>query len=124
MLSKLLCFCYTVRMHFTSYVNFSFVDVPPMTWFEAKEHCEKEGGNLVEIDSEDENRALVEEINKRGYTERQMHFWMGLTDLEVDGDWRLASNAQLVKVVNRLEADVLYDKNIDHDEKKSSKQQL
>ena len=46
----------------------------------------------MEIDSEEENRALVDEINRRGFTERKMHFWMGLTDLERDGDWRLTSN--------------------------------
>ena len=36
-----------------------------MTWFFAKDHCEKEGGKLVEIDSEEENTALVEEINRK-----------------------------------------------------------
>ena len=46
-----------------------------MTWFEAKDHCEKEGGKLVEIDSAEENTALVEEINRRGYTNSKMHFW-------------------------------------------------
>ena len=63
-----------------------------MTWFEAKEHCEKERGKLVEIDSEEENTALVDEINGKGYTDRNMNFWIGLTDLESEGDWRLASN--------------------------------
>ena len=90
-----------------------------MSWFAAKEHCEGEGGKLVEIDSEEENLALVEEINKRGYVDRNMHFWIGLTDLKNDtaeeedknyeddkddeddeddgddrddGDWRLASS--------------------------------
>ena len=38
-----------------------------MNWIEAKEHCEREGGKLVEIDSEEENTALVDEINRRGY---------------------------------------------------------
>ena len=38
-----------------------------MTWFKAKDHCEREGGKLVEIDSEEENTALVDEINRRGY---------------------------------------------------------
>ena len=59
-----------------------------MSWFAAKKHCEGIGGKLVEIDSEEENTALVEEINRR----RGDSFWIGLTDLEKEGDWRLASN--------------------------------
>ena len=61
-----------------------------MTWFVAKDHCEREGGKLVEIDSEEENTALVEEINKRKY--KKMHFWIGLTSRGKKDDWRLASN--------------------------------
>ena len=63
-----------------------------MTWFAAKEHCARIGGKLVEIDSEEENTALVVEINRRGYTKKKMNFWLGLSDLETEGDWRLASN--------------------------------
>ena len=64
-----------------------------MTWFDAKYHCESEGGKLVEIDSEEENTALVEEINKRKYKDRKMHFWIGLTSRgKGKDDWRLASN--------------------------------
>ena len=62
-----------------------------MTWFEAKDHCEGEGGKLMEIDSEEENTALAEEINRRGYTDKNMNFWIGLTDARHEGDWRLAS---------------------------------
>ena len=49
------------------FLNYSFVEQPSMTWFEAKDHCEGESGKLVEIDSEEENTALVDEINRRGY---------------------------------------------------------
>ena len=38
-----------------------------MTWFAAKNYCKREGGKLVEIDSEEENTALVDEINRKGY---------------------------------------------------------
>ena len=62
-----------------------------MTWFQAKTHCEREGGKVVEIDSEEENTALAEEINRRGYTDKNMNFWIGLTDARHEGDWRLAS---------------------------------
>ena len=49
------------KLHFYSF------EEGRMTWFEAKDHCEKEGGKLVEIDSEEENTALVDEINRKGY---------------------------------------------------------
>ena len=63
-----------------------------MNWKDAYNHCKSKGGNLVEIDSEEENTALVEEIKRKGYTERKVNFWIGLTDLGSEGDWRLASS--------------------------------
>ena len=38
-----------------------------MTWSEAREDCDAKGGKLVEINSEEENTALVEEIKSREY---------------------------------------------------------
>ena len=63
-----------------------------MSYFAANAHCKRIGGKLVEIDSKEENAALVDEIDKRNFTGRRINFWMGLTDLEGEGDWRLASN--------------------------------
>ena len=69
-----------------------------MSWFEADEHCNGEGVKLVEIDSEEENTALVDEIHRRGY--ENMHFWIGLNELESDGDWRLASSGSKPSYLN------------------------
>ena len=63
-----------------------------MNWKNAHNHCKSKGGKLVEIDSEEENTALVEEIKRREYTQKKMIFWIGLTDLGSEGDWRLASS--------------------------------
>ena len=63
-----------------------------MNWFDANDLCKTEGGKLAEIDSKEENTALVEEMIKQGYTWKNMHFWMGLTDRGSEGDRRLKSN--------------------------------
>ena len=71
-----------------------------MTWFEAKDHCQRKGAKLVEIDSEEENTALAEKINNRGYTERNMNFWIGLTDVDNEGVWKLASDNSIATYLN------------------------
>ena len=76
-----------------------------MKWYEAEHYCKKEGGKLVEIDSAEENDALVEEINRKGYTEEKMDFWIGLTDLGSEGDWRLASNGLKPSFLNWAEGE-------------------
>ena len=48
-----------------------------LSWFEAYDHCKNQGAKLVEIDSEGENTALVNEITRRGYEQRGMNFWIG-----------------------------------------------
>ena len=80
--------------HILIHVSHSFVEDPRMSWFESDNECKRKGGKLVEIDSEEENAALVEEIKRRGFTEKRMNFWLGLTDLGNEGDWRLASNGE------------------------------
>ena len=61
-----------------------------MNWWAANRRCKSKGGKLVEIDSEKENTALVEEINKRGYTGK--NFWIGLTNWGSWGVWWLAAS--------------------------------
>ena len=56
-----------------------------MNWVKANDHCKGVGGKLVEIETEEENTALVEEIKKKGIKDK--NFWMGLTDRTSEGDW-------------------------------------
>ena len=69
-----------------------------MTWSAAINYCKSRGAMLVEIDSEDENAAIVAEINRRGYKDK--YFWIGLTDKNKEGTWKLASNGENATYLN------------------------
>ena len=71
-----------------------------MSWFEANKFCKNIGAKLVEINSEEENAAIVDEINKRKFQEKKMYFWIGLTDLRKEGVWKLESNGATANYQN------------------------
>jgi len=74
-----------------------------MTWSEAQQFCNNTQAKLVEIDSAEENLAILEEIKKQGYKGKKMEFWLGLTDLEKEGDWMLASTGERPAYTNWAE---------------------
>ena len=80
-------------------MNFSFEE-DSMSWYQAKNYCEKKGMKLVEINSDEENRAIVDEINTKGYRDRKMYFWMGMTDMSEEGTWKLASSGENASYLN------------------------
>ena len=51
-----------------------------MNWYEARNYCQDLSAGLLEIDSVEENRAILDEINLRGYHTQKKQFWLGLTD--------------------------------------------
>ena len=71
-----------------------------MSWFEANDYCKSVGAKLVEIDSEEENAAIVEEIMNGGQEEKSSYFWIGLTDLSEEGTWKLVSNGAEATFLN------------------------
>ena len=71
-----------------------------MSWFAANNYCKSVGAKLVEINSEEENAAIVGEIERGGYKDRRMYFWLGLTDLDDERTWKLASNGEEADYLN------------------------
>ena len=69
-----------------------------MTQIEAKKFCEEEQevpARLVEIDSAEENSAIIAEI-KRQKTGQNIEFWLGITDRHSEGHWVLESSTKSV----------------------------
>ena len=76
-----------------------------MTQIEAKKFCEEEQqvpAHLVEIDSAEENRAIVAEIKRRNFVQRKTNFWLGITDRHSEGHWVLESTGKSVVFTNWL----------------------
>merc|ERR1719187_813476 len=58
------------------------------TWYNARRECKQSGGYLVEIDSEEEQDAILREVTARGWDgDTHFGFWIGLTDIFHDGTW-------------------------------------
>ena len=51
-------------------------------WNTAKENCREVGGELVKIESEEENQFI-----KTEYLSARGRYWIGLSDLDYNGQW-------------------------------------
>jgi len=70
-----------------------------LTQSEAKKFCEEEQevqAHLVEIDSAEENRAIIAEMQRRNFESRKIEFWLGITDRHSEGHWVLESTGKSV----------------------------
>jgi len=70
-----------------------------LTQSEAKKFCEDEQqvpARLVEIESAEENRAIIAEIKRHNFVSRKIEFWIGITDRHSEGRWVLESTGKSV----------------------------
>uniref|UniRef100_UPI003AB09ACE immune-related, lectin-like receptor 4 n=1 Tax=Centroberyx gerrardi TaxID=166262 RepID=UPI003AB09ACE len=65
-----------------------------LTWNESRQNCKKKGGDLVKIDSEDEQRFLELTLRKKMATDEDK-FWIGLTDSKKESDWLWVDDTRL-----------------------------
>ena len=71
-----------------------------MNWYKARRYCKGMGAKLVEIDSAEENQAIIDEINARGFPRQKKQFWLGLTDRRREGQWVYESTRKEPKFKN------------------------
>merc|ERR1719264_861495 len=75
---------------------YRFHESPSLTQSEAKKFCEEQQevpAHLVEIDSAEENIAILAEIQRQNFG---TYFWLGITDRHSEGDWVLESTGKSV----------------------------
>ncbi|XP_067338371.1 hepatic lectin-like [Channa argus] len=66
----------------------------PSSWNQSREECVHHGGDLVKIDSREEQSFLVERLRNK-MNESEDKFWIGLTDSEEEGRWLWADGSEL-----------------------------
>ena len=83
----------------------AYVAVLGPTWEEAEANAKKIGGNLVTINSKEENEWIANEFGKEKYyypddsnpgdPESWTHFWIGANDKNLEGEWAWSSGEKV-----------------------------
>ena len=56
----------------------------------------KQEAKLLEVTSEEEHTAILGEMEKRGFNTKKLDPWLGLTDLETEGEFKWESTNALI----------------------------
>jgi len=72
----------------------------PMNWTGAKQFCLKKDAILVEIESAEEDAAIIDAIYSQQYDTLKRQPWLGLTDSESEGTFKFASSGNTAVYTN------------------------
>lgn len=76
-----------------------FIHQKDFTWEEAKEFCERYGGHLAVVRSQQENDAIVKLINEESYRGFKNAYWLG-AEAASKGEWKWITGGDLEEYSN------------------------